>query len=1667
MSKDETLLLDRFKAQVAKTPEQVAVSFNGETLTYAQLEAASNQLANCLVNEHGIQNGDVVGIKLDRSNWVLISILAILKTGAAYVPIDPAYGSSREEHILSDANLSLLITESNYMFDMFDFDGNMLTVDIDFEAEAFATTFEATGITEDTLAYMIYTSGSTGKPKGVMIQHGALANYLDWGTKQYLTENNLENVDFGLYTSLSFDLTVTSLFLPILNGGTLHIYNQGDISQTLKNYLNSGISCIKLTPAHIALLKELDIQESKVAVAVVGGDALLPHHVETLRSINPNMKIYNEYGPTEATVGCMVFEVDSKDNITIGKAIQNTEIFVLNRNNQLVPNGVSGEICVGGEGLAKGYLNREELTAEKFIPHPFIKGQRLYKTGDVGTWLADGNLAYLGRKDDQVKIRGYRIELGEIEQQLLNKESIQETVVLTHTMENGEKQLIAYVVFEEKEETAINIRKFLGESLPAYMIPAHFVPVDRMPLTVNGKVDKDALLSLKDIQLETGSEYIAPQNEIEEKVAEIWQKDLDLDAVSIRDDYFHIGGDSIRMIRCISAINKEFGIEIPVATFYENPTIEGVSTFIAEIESTGQATNTEKAAVEAEIEAIAAAVLAKHPTPENVENVYPISDVQMGMVLTSQLRNDKGEFGVYHDQFLFQLGAIDMPTLTRTMELMVQKHETLRTSYHLYEYDHQVQIIHKNVPVNIGYEDISALGKEAKEAYIENFMVTERKEHPFDTSKAPIWRINIFQIGASDIIFVLQFHHAMIDGWGQNNFKVELFETYDQVSKDSTYVPAALTCSIKDSVVSDMIELRREENSIFWQQKMEDYKRLEVLSEAYFDAKYEKIYPEAYTSRIIEKCEQDQITPKALFLSAYLYALSALSGNADTTIGLVAHRRPIVEDGDKLLGCFLNSIPFRFDFMNTQGKSWLQYIQDIENELNILKGKDRFPLNEIADLVGENSQGNPFFDILFNYINFHVLDELHNNEEFKTQQAQREVTDFVFGDFERTNTYLDFTLERFTKNIAISLTQSRAFKSGHSIEDIAAYFENFLANYLENDQEAVNTERIFSEDERARLLAFAEGEVQEIPSNPTFTSLFEAQVQKTPNVEAVVFEERSLTYAQLDKLSNALAHFLIHEYGATRNDVIGVQLDRSEWVVVAILATLKSGATYVPIDIEYPESRIAYIQEDSNCKLMITEEVLEEFVANREINNTAAVAHQRVPEDTMYIIYTSGSTGKPKGVMIQDRAILNTILTEIKTLGMDEGQNMLQFASFSFDASIWESFTSLLSGSTLFVIQDALRKNPEALATYIEEQQIDITLLPPAYLNLMDISKLRGLKTLFTGGEAPIIEDVKAFLELRSGKYYNAYGPTEASVYATTHYIESIDDFSSENITSGMPIANASIYLLNDVNQLQPMGTVGEICIGGAGLAKGYLNRPELTKERFIPHPFKEDQLLYKTGDLGKWLSNGQLEFHGRKDDQVKIRGHRIELGEVEHRLLERETINEATAMVVEDADGGKKLVVYFTSTQEETLSELRQELQQKLPAYMIPDGYVQLEAMPLTINGKIDKKQLLQLEGTQLLSVEYVAPRDEMEERLAALWSEILKRERIGIKDSFFEIGGNSLKAIQLIGRIQKEYNVHFEITGLYETPTIEAIKEKLENVLWLTNELVEDEENIESFSF
>ena len=1665
----EATVLDTFYTQVEKTPDAIAVIFEDKKLTYRELNSLSNKLAHCLKDEYAISSGDLIGIKLDRSEWAVISILGVLKLGAAYVPIDPEYSSSREENILNDSEVKMVITETNYMFDFSEYEGTLFSIDIEFESDQYADTAVGVSLSRKDLAYVIYTSGSTGMPKGVMVTHGSLINYLAWGKNTYLDENQLSNNDFGLYTSLSFDLTVTSLFIPLISGSTLQIFGQGEISKTLKTYIETGISCIKLTPAHISVLKELTIDTNQLEVAIVGGDALLQHHVDILRNINPAIKIYNEYGPTEATVGCMIYEVPFKEeNISIGRPILNTEIYIINSSNKLVPNGVVGEICVGGAGLAKGYLNRPELTAERFITHPFNSNELIYKTGDVGRWLPNGNMEYLGREDNQVKIRGYRIELGEIEQQLLTKNDINDVSVIAVSKANGEKELAAYIVFEESQNTITELRRFLLDRLPAYMIPNHFVELEKIPLTVNGKVNKKMLPSVEGLEVSSGVEYVAPRNEIEEDLATLWKEHFEVDQVGIKSDYFQLGGDSIKMIRFISDINKLFDMEFPIATFYENPTIEGISSFIATQENNSSFSKELKAKIETSIDQLEASVLSSHPSASNIANVYPMSDVQMGMILTGQLARENKEYGIFHDQWLFQIGLIDVERLTDAMKLLVHKHETLRTSYHLYDYDEQVQIIHKEVPVHIGFEDISDQDKEGKEAHVQKFLQYEREENTFDVTVAPLWRINIFQINETEIIYALQFHHALLDGWSEKSMRVELFEIYTALETTTEFKLSELKCSMRDSVVSDLVELQNEENISYWKNKVTDHKRLEIFTEDYVDIQRSKAYSKDFSKTILDKCKEDGITPKALFFSGYLYILSMLSFEKDVTLGMVAHRRPMIEDGDKLLGCFLNSVPFRYDMESSMNGSWLAYVKSIESDLNELKGKDRFSLNSIADLAGEKSRKNPFFDVLFNYVDFHILNELYDNEDFQLQESTTEAEDFTFNDFERTNTFLDLTLSVTRENVSITFTQNRALKSGLKIENLVAYYDNFLHNYLHNDKATVNSLDLLSEGEREKILVDFNNTGAVYPKGITLVQAFEEQVRKTPNEIAVVYQDEQLSYRQLDELSNCFAEYLTSNYDIKNDDLIGVKIERSEWVIISILGILKLGAAYLPIDPSYPISRIQFIEKDSNCKLCIDNTIISTFISTKDKYSNVELLVKNTSDDIAYVIYTSGSTGNPKGVMVAHKSILNTIYSQIETFDLINNRRSLQFASFSFDASISESFITLLSGACLYIIDEDMRNNPKALTSYIQEHQINIATLPPAYLKLMDIPELTSIKALVTAGEAPIYDNIKEYLELGCGTYYNAYGPTEVSICGSIYTIPNIESLYANKVSIGKPISNASIYILDKNNNTLPIGVIGEICIGGAGVAKGYLNRSELTQEKFIDNPFNKNERLYKTGDLGKWLPDGNLEFHGRKDDQVKIRGHRIELGEVENQLLEKEEITEAVALVSENIDAEKQLIIYYVSDKKEVISELRDYLSNKLPLYMLPEVYIQMDKMPLTPNGKIDKKTLISLDEFQPMSgVEFVAPSNEIEEKLALIWSEVLKKDKVGIKDSFFEMGGNSLKAIQITSRIRKEFNCTIDVAALYHNATIEGVKIQIENSTWINDQLEIKEENVETFSF
>ena len=1657
----EITVLDLFYEQVANQPDSTALIFEETVLSFKELDKKSSQLAQYL-KEQGVQKEQLVPICIDRSLEMIIGILAIIKAGGAYVPIDPDYPIDRINYIVEDTQAKLILSSKRYA-DKIDA-VPVISLD-DFEYELFSGNFSRESLSPNQLAYCIYTSGTTGNPKGVLNEHVGLLNRLLW-MRDDLNIN--ESSVILQKTTYTFDVSVWELIMPLVVGCKMVIARpegHKDPEYLQEVIENKAVTIIHFVPSMLGVFLE-NLENSRcqnLKHVVCSGEALPSSMVCNFKEKFTTTRIHNLYGPTEAAIDVTTIDLTvintQIEGVSIGKSVANTQLYIVNKTMDLQAVGVAGELLIGGIQVSRGYLNKPELTSEKFISSPFIKGERLYRTGDLAKWHSDGSIEYLGRIDKQVKIRGFRIELGEIENQLELLPAIKQAVVVVKENENASKQLIAYVIdggnFNDKE--AINSLK---EILPDYMVPHVYITLESFPLTRNGKIDTKSLPEPNSSNL-IFEEYVAPKNQTEEQLVLIWQEDLKIDTIGARDNYFTLGGDSIKMIRLVSKIKKTFDIQFQIASFYDNPTIEDLALFIAEISTKNNDYDAVIQETEASLIALENAILANHPSADNVANVYPLSDIQLGMIVTSQLMRDKGEFGIYHDQFVFQFAVIDLDLLHQAMHLLVKKHETLRTSYHLYEYDQQVQIVHKEIPIIIGFEDLSTIKISTdKEGYLQNFLRNEREQNPFDITQAPLWRINIFQINNTEIIFVLQFHHAILDGWSEKNLRIELFKIYDTLKNDKNYRPEALKCSMRDSIVSDILERKNENNKTYWKNRMSDYTRLDIFTEESQSDIASKVYGPEFKNRLLEVCKKNRIAPKTLFFSGYLYSLSLLSYKKDITVGLVSHRRPFVEDGEKLLGCFLNTVPFRSKDALSAAASWIDYVNTIQSDLEELKGKDRISLFDISQLMEENAiNENPFFDTIFNYVDFYVLNELVEDEKYIATQSKRENENFSYKSFESTNTFLDFSINLTGDSCSVTIKGKRKLKSNHQLKDLMLYFENFLNNFLDNAANKVNSLEILPQAEQDQLL-IEFNDTKADSSDKTIIDLFKEQVTNTPDNIAIVFEDKQFTYKELDKLSNQLANYLRSKYDIQSEDLVAVKLDRSEWLIISLLAVLKCGCAYVPIDLSYPEQRIKYIEEDSKCKLTISSNLLASFISEQEFSAEAPQVNI-APDSLAYVIYTSGSTGNPKGVMIEHASLVNLCFWHNKTYNVTSLSKGTLFAGIGFDASVWEIYPYLISGASLYPISDYdTRYDVLKLAGFLNKNKITHAYLPTKICEELSSQNLKVETIILTGGESLKLPNATNGL-----KIYNNYGPTENTV-VTTYF--DLDDRKGDIIPIGKPVSNTNVFVLSEELQLQPLGVIGELCISGVGLSRGYLNNQDLTGEKFINHPFKNEERLYKTGDLVRWLSDGTIEFIGRKDNQVKIRGYRIELGEIEIQLSLKDTIKEV-AVTVENIESDQQIVAYFVSQKEENVNDLHDFLSHNLPDYMLPGTYVQLDVMPVNSNGKLDTSKLANHTGINLREkVAYVAPRNEIEQKLANICEELLQREKLGVNENFFTLGVNSLKAIQFTSRISKEFDLKVDFVTLFSNPTIEKMAVEIETSLWANNDLfiTDEDSELESIS-
>ncbi|MEH2220692.1 MAG: amino acid adenylation domain-containing protein [Nostoc sp.] len=1671
-----------FEEQVRRTPDAIAVEFGTEQLTYNELNQRANKLARYL-QTLGVEPEVLVGIYVERSLFMLISILSILKAGGAYVPLDPAYPAERLTYILNDSQVSVLLTQQKLTAQIFDQNLQVLCLDTDWEiVSQFNQENLVSNVQPENLAYIIYTSGSTGNPKGVLINHYNVVR-LFAATEAWFNFN--ERDVWTLFHSYAFDFSVWEIWGALISGGKLVIvpYLVSREPEAFYELLcQKQVTILNQTPSAFRQLIKAE-ESTKVAgnlqlrLVIFGGESL---ELESLkpwfeRHGDTSPQLVNMYGITETTVHVTyrplkITDLDTNASV-IGRPIPDLQLYVLDKYQQLVPIGVKGEMYIGGASLARGYLNRPELTKERFISYSPLSS-KLYKTGDLARYLPNGELEYLGRIDNQVKIRGFRIELGEIENAIASHPDVQESVVVVRDDEPGDKRLVAYVVSNlEQHLKAGELRRFLKQKLPEYMIPAAFVQLEALPLTANGKVDRRVLPKPDTARPELEAAYQAPNTPEEKLLVDIWTQILGWEQVGIHDNFFALGGDSIRSIQ-VQSLAQKHGLSFSVAQVFQYQTIHEL---VQELKIADNFTI--KLELSQPFSLISPAD--KQHLPDGVEDAYPLTRLQMGMLFHSEYRR---ESAVYHDIFSFYLQApLDVQALQFAVQDLVNHHAVLRTSFELSSFSLPLQLVHQKVEIPLQVEDWCHLQNSEQEEALAAWFESEKKSH-FEWTHPPLVRFFVHRRTQETFNLTVSFHHAILDGWSVASLVTELLRRYLAIlSEQVDFSFRPLSSVFRDFVVLEQQAIASANSQQYWSQKLKDstITKLPRWSVSPTQAVGQQFCFQAVplSSEISEGLKQLAksvgVPLKSVLLTAHLRVLNLLSANADVLTGLVTNGRPEQTDGERILGLFLNTLPFRQEL---SGGTWIDLVKAVFATEQELLPHRRYPLVEIQKSLG----GQALFETTFNFTHFHVYEQL---QELKNLQLLGrkffEETNFTFN--------AGFNLNPDSSQIELSLGYDACELCPGQINKISDYYANTLAAMANEPTGRYELHPLLSVEEQNQLLVQWNNTQTDFPKEFCIHQLFEAQVEQTPDAIAVVFENEHLTYTQLNAKANQLAHHL-QTLGVKPEVMVGICVERSLFMLIGILGILKAGGAYVPLDPAYPSERLAYILSDSQVQVLLTQENLLAALPNHTaellcldtdwvIISTQGEENPHIEvqaSNLAYVIYTSGSTGQPKGVMIEHRSLVNftQAFTDKSKINKRNAYGrhclrVLQFLSISFDGAAAEIYPCLLCGGTLVIATSEVFTSVSKFLQKSEEWQISVWILPTAYWHQLT-SELAwtqklippSIRLITIGGEAAQEQTLRLWQKsvdekIRSHQLgeppllINCYGPSEATVVATTLKLSDFLNVSDRQtlLPIGKPIANIKTYILDRYQQPVPIGVLGELYIGGECLARGYLNRPDLTAEKFINWTFQKSQRLYKTGDLARYLPDGKIEFRGRIDRQVKIRGFRIELAEVEAAIASFAGVRENVVVAREDQPSNKSLVAYVVANQQPfPSSELRRYLQQKLPEYMLPSAFVVLEALPLTSNGKVDFRALPEPEFHPELQQNFVAPRTPIEEMLASIWAEVLVIPQVGIYDNFFELGGHSLLATQAISRLQTTLDIEFPLRSLFEAPTIAELGDRIQ---------------------
>ncbi|MFZ5515905.1 MAG: amino acid adenylation domain-containing protein [Candidatus Zhuqueibacterota bacterium] len=1765
-----------FEQTVESAPGAVAVMRGDDVMTYRELNARANQCARYL-RRLGVGADSLVGINLDRSFEMIVGLMGILKAGAGYVPLDPNYPADRLEFMIRDARLSVILTRQALAESLPSNQATIVRLDSDWNAIA-AESMENAQVSVDpkNIAYVIYTSGSTGKPKGVVITHQSVVNHNLAVTRLF----ELTPADRVLqFASINFDAAVEEIFPTLLRGAAVVIRDgngvlpSGAELQSMVRKYNITVLDLPTAYWHEWVYEQSLLNETapdSLRLVIVGGDkASAEKLIAWRRSTSGRVAWINTYGPTEATVIATAFELkkdagdwDSQVELPIGSPIQNTTTYILDSHLQPAPVGIPGELYIGGLCLARGYLDRPELTAEKFIPDPFgeIPGARMYRTGDLVRYRPDGQIEFIGRADFQVKIRGFRVELGEVESALLRHPSVRETIVIVREEAPGDKRMVAYCALTpDAALSATDVRNYLAGILPEYMVPTAVVLLESLPKTPNGKIDRRALPSPEFGRPELESVFVAPRTPAEELIADIWSQVLHVRKVGAFDSFFELGGHSLLATQVVSRVRDVFQVELPLRSLFESPT---VAAFAQHIE---QAKMAEKG------------IQAPPIRKTSRQQPSPLSFAQQRLWFMDQLEPGSAMYNIPDAVRL--TGALNVDALQQSLREIVRRHEILRTSFQTVD-GKATQVIADSLELDFPMIDLSDLPETMREEEALRLILAEAKK-PFDLGKAPMLRTLLIRLSAGEHIILLTMHHVASDGWSTGVLIREVAALYDAFSHGQSSPLPELAIHYADYaswqrnwLKDDVLEVELD----YWKKLLSDRPTILELPTDFSRPAVQTSNGDHITftltkelsNRLNDISRKQGATPFMTLLAAFQTLLHRYTGQQHINVGTPIANRTRSE-AESLIGFFVNTLVLHADF--SQGISFNKLLRQVrETTLGAYAHQD-VPFEKIVDAIQpeRDMSRTPLFQAMF------ILQNTPKQS-------------LVLEGLRLEAIELDTKLSTF--DITLSLGETEAGYAGamefntdlfrpSTIHRMIAHFKNLLQSLSVQPDLSVLRLPILDEIEQQRILVEWNKTDAAFPDGACYHELFQKQVEKTPSAIALISGNGELTYSELNERANQLAHHL-RKIGVGPEKLVGMCIERSPEMIIGLLAILKAGGGYVPLDPDYPEERLTYMMTDSKLSHLLTKSHLAASLPTRNMHVirldtdwelisrevSTSVMSGVAPDNVAYVIYTSGSTGKPKGVMISHRSVVNHNFAVMNEFQLTNQDRVLQFASINFDAAVEEIFPTLLCGATLVLRNsDGGLTSGAELLELIRSKNLTMLDLPTAYwhewvyeMTLLEEKMPSSLRLVIVGGDKASPERLAAWQRVagKQVRLLNTYGPTEGTIIAT-----SFDPNNERNpwqpgtdLPIGAPIANLKTYVLDAALQPVPVGVAGELHIGGAGVARGYLNRPDLTADKFIPDPHSNapGARLYKTGDLVRYRENGDIEFVGRVDHQVKIRGFRVELSEIESVLERHPSLREVVVVAREDAQGAKKLVAYCVAGNkneadskeqrrhervpflsevtiklngdekalfktedispggarlltispipnwqaiqqarmamklpiapqqihfnsdliwqengrigiafrdmsldnktliDETIirlkenqfvlmNELRNFLKDNLPEYMVPSAFVILERLPRTPSGKIDRKALPEPNQERVESSSaYVEARDEVEESLTKIWSQVLGIGKIGVNDNFFELGGDSILSIQVIAQANKA-GIRLTPKQLFEQPTIAGL--------------------------